>query len=122
MISDLELTHHSIAPMMRKISTTASLRCIKPWEVCTFSHMISLGSGATSTSRAFGLWVKGEEDAFVTVVWSKNVTKPVEDIVLQLSTTTSSKNSQRMGKRCVYEKISSNIATFQKAPPSTSGH
>jgi hypothetical protein len=68
-------------PRNKKRLDILSCRALVLADTCAFAQIMSRGSGATDTSRIWGLLVSGEDAAQVTDVKSRNVTKPVEDIV-----------------------------------------
>ena len=67
--------------MKRMKLTVLSDRARLLSETWAFAQIISRGSGATVTSKIRGLLVNGVLAAQVTDVRSRNVTKPVDDIV-----------------------------------------
>ena len=68
-------------PTKRKKLTILSFLALVFAETWALAQIMSRGSGATDTSSELGLLVRGVVAAQVTEVRSRNVTKPVDDIV-----------------------------------------
>lgn len=74
-------TIHKSATIPRNKFVFLSLRDCVFSEIWAFCQIISLGSGATHTSKTSGFDVKGALAAVVREVRSRNVTNPVDDIL-----------------------------------------
>lgn len=101
---------HRMTPRKSKKFTMFSLLSQSLLGAWALRHRISFGSGATEMSNIFGLCVRGALAALVTDVRSRNVTNPVELIVVPTTPSSVTSVAQEEGGRCQPSVEASRIA------------